>query len=80
MPLSTMTAMWGTDLPSSSQGQVSVAVPDIFSLVSINTLRFVSNRAYIKSVLMAVQTFRTTGTGGQTDLILARLDTKVSVF
>ena len=44
------------------------------------TLSFVSNRADIKPVLMAVQTSGTTGTGGQTHLILARLDTKVSVF
>ena len=44
------------------------------------TLRVVSNRADIKPVLMAVQTLGTTGTDGQTHLILARLDTKVSVF
>ena len=44
------------------------------------TLRFVSNRANIKPVLMAVQTLGTIGTGGQTHLILARLDKKVSVF
>ena len=44
------------------------------------TLSFVSNSADIKSVLMAVQTLGTTGTGGQTHLILARLDTEVSVF
>ena len=41
---------------------------------------FVSNRAGIKPVVMAVQTLGTTGTGSQTHLILARLDTKVSVF
>ena len=44
------------------------------------TLRSVSNRANVKPVLMAVQTLGTTGTGGHTHLILARLDTKVSVF
>ena len=53
--------------------------PDIFHLVSKDT-EFVSNRAHIKPVLMVVQTLGTTGTGGQTHLILARLDTKVSVF
>ena len=44
------------------------------------TLSLVSNRANTKPILMAVQTLGTTGTGGQTHLTLARLDTKVSVF
>ena len=44
------------------------------------TLTSVSSRANIKPVLMAVQTLGITGIGGQTHLILARLDTKVSVF
>ena len=45
-----------------------------------NTLSFVPNRDDIKPILMAVQTLGTTGSGGQTHLILARLDTKASVF
>ena len=44
------------------------------------TLTFVSSRANIKPVLMAVQTLGTTGTGGQTHLILALLGANVSVF
>ena len=44
------------------------------------TLSFVSNRGDIKPVLMAIQTLGSTGTGGQTHLILTRLDTNVSVF
>ena len=44
------------------------------------TLTFVSKHASVKPVLMALQTLGTTGTGSQTHLILARLDTKVSVF
>ena len=44
------------------------------------TLTFVSNRANIKPVFVAVQTLGTTGTGGQVHLMLARLDTKGSVF
>ena len=53
---------------------------DIYLVWFQKALSFLSNRADIKSVLMAVQTLGTTGTGGQTHLILARLDTKVSVF
>ena len=44
------------------------------------TLILVSNRASIKPVVMAAQTLGTTGTESQTHLILARLDTEVSVF
>ena len=44
------------------------------------TLIFVSRSAGIKPVFMAVQTLGSTGTGSQTHLILALLDTKVSVF
>ena len=43
-------------------------------------LIFVSNRASIKQVLIAVQTVGTIGIGTQTHLILAGLDTRVSVF
>ena len=44
------------------------------------TLTFVSSSAGLKPVLMAVKTLGTTGTVSQTHLILAQLDTKVSVF
>ena len=44
------------------------------------TLTSVSNRACIKPVVMAVQSSGTAGTGIQAHLILARFDTKVSVF
>ena len=44
------------------------------------TLTLYETATVSNPVLMAVQTLGTTGTGGQAHLILARLDTNVSVF
>ena len=66
--------LWAVCTP----GYVELPLPDV--LLFQKTLPFVSHRASVKPVLMAVPTLMTTGTGSHTRLIPARFDTDVSVF
>ena len=58
-------------------GRMACALTCLHHAVSSALFR---TRTSIKPVLMAVKTLGITGTGSQTNLMLTRFDTKLSVF